>query len=101
MKNIIFITALFWGIAHAETIATAPNNANGKIVLTNEVCKFGEKVYEKLYRAYNYSSNGSNLEGCFYLEDETVVVVWADNTTYRYPATGFQIKKQNSSGYKY
>lgn len=85
-------------LAQAETIASMPNQGGGKIVLTNEICKVGNKVYDKLNRAYNYTSEGYGSEGCFYLEDETVVVVWSQSngaSRMRYPAENFTIIKKN------
>jgi hypothetical protein len=88
----------------AEAIATMPNEGGGKIVLTDEVCRHEGKVYEKLSRAYNYTTSGYGSEGCFFIEDETVVVVWATSSgakRMRYPAENFTIikKKQSSSRY--
>jgi hypothetical protein len=78
----------------AGAIATMPNEGGGKIVLTDEVCKSDGKTYHKLSRAYNYTTSGYGGEGCFYIEDETVVVIW--NTLngarqMRYPAENFTI----------
>jgi hypothetical protein len=81
----------------AETIATMPNQGQGKIVLTNETCAYNGKTYSKLYRAYNYTVEGYTTEGCFYLEDETVVVIWATtgkSTTMRYAADNFTLTKK-------
>ena len=83
----------------AETIASMPNQGQGKIVLTNEACTYGGKTYSSLTRAYNYTYEGYTTEGCFYVEDETVVVIWATNgksTTMRYPANNFNLTKKSS-----
>jgi len=82
----------------AESIATMPNQGQGKIVLTNEACNYGGKSYSNLTRAYNYTSEGYTTEGCFYVEDETVVVIWATTgkaTTMRYPANNFTLTKKS------
>jgi len=60
----------------AEAIATMPNQGQGKIVLTNEVCKVDGKTYSSLHRAYNYTVEGYGSEGCYAVEDDTVVVIW-------------------------
>jgi len=87
------------GEARAETIATMPNKGGGKIVLTNEVCKLEGKTYETLRRTYNYTSEGYTSEGCFYIEDETVMVVWkglnGQPSRMRYPAENFTITKKS------
>ena len=81
-------------MAQAAAIATMPNRAGGKIVLTDEECVHKGKKYNGLNRAYNYSTEGFTTEGCFMVEDETVVVIWNDgsaNSKMRYPAENFTI----------
>jgi hypothetical protein len=76
--------------------------------LTDDACIHKGKNYEKLNRAYNYGSAGYTSEGCWIVEDETVVVVWIDtDQKMRYPVTAFTMnpnyskKKGNSNGYRY
>jgi hypothetical protein len=91
-------------LAFAGAIATMPNQAGGKIVLTDEICKHNGKVYEKLNRAYNYGVQGHTTEGCFYVEDETVVVIWDDGTAtprMRYPAENFTMIKKKQPATRY
>jgi hypothetical protein len=104
LKHIALVTFMLPTLAFAGAIATMPNRAGGKIVLTDEPCKHNGKVYEKLNRAYNYGTQGYTTEGCFGVEDETVVIVWLDNSSepkMRYPAENFTIikKKQPSTRY--
>ena len=98
MKKLL-IALLFLPItASAEVIASMPNQAGGKIVLTTEQCKHKGKVYESLRKSYFYTTEGLTGDGCWYLDDETVVVVWIDsNTTRRYPAENFNIRKRSGS----
>jgi hypothetical protein len=91
-------------LAFAAAIASMPNEGGGKIVLTDDICKVDGKVYNKLNRAYNYTTSGHSSEGCFYVEDETVVVVWNTTVgvrTMRYPLENFTLmnKKQSKSRY--
>jgi hypothetical protein len=89
---------LFTSNAKAAAIATMPNEGGGKIVLTDETCKYEGKTYEKLNRAYNYTTSGHGSEGCFFIEDETVVVVWATALgakRMRYPIENFTIIKRS------
>ena len=98
MVIVLIAILLFSSNAKAGAIATMPNKAGGKIVLTDEPCKHNGKVYEKLNRAYNYGTQGYTTEGCFAVEDETVVVIWIDNSSepkMRYPAENFTIIKRN------
>lgn len=100
MKNLMWGLLLVVGVCNADTIASMPNQGGGKIVLTNETCKVGEKTYPKLSRSYNYSSEGYGSEGCFYIEDETVVVIWNNPNgvkQMRYPAENFTIIKKGGT----
>jgi hypothetical protein len=81
----------------AEAIASMPNEGGGKIVLTDEVCKHKGTTYSTLSRAYNYTTSGHSSEGCFYIEDETVVVIWdtsAGVRRMRYPAENFTLTRK-------
>jgi hypothetical protein len=94
VKKILIALLFLPLIAQAVAIATMPNRAGGKIVLTDEVCKHKGKVYDGLKRAYNYSTEGYTTEGCFAIEDETVIVIWDDNSAtprMRYPIENFTI----------
>lgn len=96
------ILMAFITYTYAATIATMPNEGGGKIVLTDEVCKHSGKTYAELYRAYNYTTSGHGSEGCYFVEDETVVVVW-DTTSgvrrMRYPLENFTAPKRRGRGY--
>jgi hypothetical protein len=98
LKHIVLVTFMLPTIAFAGAIATMPNQAGGKIVLTDEACVHKGKTYNGLNRAYNYGAQGYTTEGCFVVEDETVVVIWDDNTAnskMRYPAENFTLINKN------
>ena len=106
MKKLLLGLLLVSGLAQSATFATMPNQANGKIVLTDEVCKLDNQVFDSLMRAYNYGSTGYTSEGCWMMEDETVVVVWVGGKErMRYPAANFTLspkyKQNNKKEYKY
>jgi hypothetical protein len=91
-------------LASAASIASMPNEGGGKIVLTDDICRHEGKTYSKLNRAYNYTTSGHSSEGCFYVEDETVVVIWNTSVgvrTMRYPLENFTLinRKQSNSRY--
>lgn len=95
---------VFMGVldeARADAIASMPNKGGGKIVLTNEICKLENKTYESLRRAYNYTSEGYGSEGCYAIEDETVIVIWKGSdgkpVRMRYGADNFTILKKTST----
>jgi hypothetical protein len=103
LKIILFIavvlctTVFAMEKSRAAVVATQPNQAGGKIVLTDEQCKHEGKTYTALRKAYNYGTSGNTSDGCWYLDDETVVVIWKNSnntaTTRRYPVNNFDIRK--------
>jgi hypothetical protein len=98
MKKLIGVLLLCPMLAYGAVIATMPNQAGGKIVLTDESCVYGNKNYPSLYRSYFYTPEGTAGDGCWRLDDETVIVVWFDsNTTRRYPAVNFDIRKRGKN----
>jgi hypothetical protein len=102
MRKLLAVLLCVPMLAQAGAIASMPNKAGGKIVLTDEACVHKGKTYEGLARAYNYSVEGYTTEGCFAIEDETVVVIWNDgsaNSKMRYPAENFTIIKRKGTRY--
>ena len=97
MKKLITTLLLCFSTASfGAVVASMPNQAGGKIVLTDEPCNYAGKNYPSLYKSYFYTPEGTTGDGCWRLDDETVVVVWIDsNTTRRYPAANFSIRKRN------
>lgn len=83
-------------LAQAEAIATMPNEGGGKVVLTDDVCKHEGVVYKSLNRIYSYTAKGYNFEGCYGIEDETVVAIWHTSTIdkMRYPLSSFTLVKR-------
>lgn len=112
IRRLLAVTGIICGILYyqqvkAEIVATQPNQAGGKIVLTNDPCTHKGKTYGNLNRAYNYGSAGYTSEGCWGVEDDTVLVYWIDtDQKMRYPATAFTMnpnykKGSNSGNYRY
>jgi hypothetical protein len=94
VKKILTALLFLHLVAQAVAIATMPNMAGGKIVLTDEACDHKGTKYDGLNRAYNYITEAYTTEGCFVVEDDTVVVIWNDgsaNSKMRYPAENFTI----------
>ena len=80
--------------ASAEMIAWLGNQAGGRIVITDEVCvdPVTKERYDALKRAYNYGASGNTSEGCYLLEDESIVIVWVNSngrSKSRYPLENF------------
>lgn len=102
LKYLAVLALMIPTMVQAAAIATMPNRAGGKIVLTDEPCVHKGKTYDGLNRAYNYGAQGYTTEGCFVVEDETVVVIWDDNSAnskMRYPAENFTIIKKKGTRY--
>ena len=97
IKHLAVLALLLPSLAGAEAIATLPNQGGGKIVITDEVCKHNGKTYETLGRAYNYTEQGTTMEGCYSIEDMTVVIIWkvGDNAEKRrYAIENFTVVKK-------
>ena len=91
--KILVVLLLMLGVttAQAEAIAQSPNEGGGFIVLTNQVCKVNNKTFPELRRVYSFTQSGLTQEGCYGIEDETVVVVWESGNKRRYAASGFTL----------
>ena len=93
MKRLLLIAALAAAPAFADTWAM-PNKAGGEIVLTDRSCPQSKKLLE----AYNYSSSGNIMNGCWTVFDEMVQVIWEDGSRYTYPLSSFYVKSRNKKG---
>jgi hypothetical protein len=109
MKKMLVSLGLLLSVAtnaEAEMVAWLGNQAGGRIVITDEVCVDPDtkKRYDQLKRAYNYGASGSTSEGCFTIEDDSVVIVWVNTNgrnKSRYPLENFTLNpnyKKNSRG---
>jgi hypothetical protein len=81
--------------ALADTFAM-PNQAGGEIVLSDRACS--DKKGKGLSEAYNYSSGGRYMEGCWTVIDGMVHVVWFDGTRYTYSIDSFYKKSGGKKG---
>jgi hypothetical protein len=83
--------------AHSAVIASMPNQAGGKIVLTDEACVHKGRNFPNLYKSYFYTNSGLSGDGCWTIEDgsETITVIWIDTgDTKRYPIVNFDIRRK-------
>lgn len=97
----LFVLLLAPTLARAEAIATMPNEGGGFIVLTDDVCKHEGKVYKSLNRLYSYTSRGNNFEGCYGVEDDTVIAIWYTDgvNKRRYPLSAFTLSPKKGTRY--
>jgi hypothetical protein len=104
MRKLLAVLLFVPILAQAEAIATMPNEGGGKIVLTDDTCKHEGATYSALNRAYSYSTSGHGNEGCYFVEDETVVVIWVTSSgakRMRYPAENFTLTKKRKPAVRY
>jgi hypothetical protein len=97
LKKLLAVFLLTPTIALGGVVASMPNQAGGKIVLTDEACVYRGKNYTNLYKSYFYTTTGATGDGCWAIEDgsETVTVIWHDTgDTKRYPAQNFDIRRR-------
>lgn len=103
MKKLLItalVTFMLPTIVQAEVIATMPNEGNGFIVLTDDPCKHEGKVYKGLNRLYSYTAQGHNSDGCYAVEDDTVVAIWTTSgNKMRYPISAFTLKPKKGNRY--
>jgi hypothetical protein len=101
MRKLLAIMMFVPTLSFAGAIATMPNEGGGFVVLTDDPCKHDGKVYKGLNRLYSYTSRGTNAEGCYGVEDDTVVAVWYTNGVdkMRYPISAFTLKTKRGTRY--
>lgn len=74
----------------AEVVATMPNQAGGRIILTDAT---GEGCIGGFYQASMFTRSGYMLDGCWTVADvgePVVIIVWSDGDKNMYPAGNFQ-----------
>ena len=94
MKKIILSLCLAIGIAQADTVATATNDAGGMIVITDVKCQ-NEK---NLFVAYTVMANSSKtLMGCWTMDDNFIFIRWSDGDVRTYPFGIWDVKKKKGA----
>lgn len=66
-------------------IAFAPNDAGGRIALTND----RGQCAEGLYTAFSYADTGEHMTGCWVYQQSLVFVTWPDGNKRVYDISGF------------
>jgi hypothetical protein len=101
LKHLAVLALMIPTLVQADAIATMPNEGGGFIVLTDDVCKHEGKVYKGLNRMYSYTSRGNNFEGCYGIEDDTVVAIWYTDgvNKRRYPISAFTLSPKKGTRY--
>jgi hypothetical protein len=89
MKKYLLALCFVSSLSFAKSLAWMPNQAGGKIIITDEICQSNGKTFKSLNRAFLYTQSGFTLEGCFYIEEELISVVWSDGTQMKYEIKNF------------
>jgi hypothetical protein len=90
MKKLLLLLCFIGSAALASGVAWTDNNAGGRIIITNEVCKDPDgKAYKKLNRIYMFTAEGITMEGCYYLADQLINAIWINGREMKYPISGF------------
>lgn len=86
MKPLITLSLCMALTAWADTIATVPNTADGKMVLTDIKCtdKPGWVVYSS-------SPKATTQFGCWFSDDSMVHITWSDGDFRSYPLNRWEI----------
>jgi hypothetical protein len=94
-KTIILLAALLCGASHAEVIASSPNEAGGKILLTDSKgnCEKGRMVMMT-------TKTGEYMTGCWQAYDDQVFVVYADGASRLYPMEAFSVRQPSTAPQK-
>jgi hypothetical protein len=79
------------GVVNSANIAWMSNQAGGRIVLTDEVCKDKGKTYSSLNRLFMYTSEGYTMEGCFYISGDLVNAIWTNGREMKYEVNEFTL----------
>lgn len=98
MKKLMWLLLFCVVSANAREIAWLPNNAGGKIVITNETCRKNGKNYEGLYRSFMYTKEGYTMNSCYYLDGSSIRMLYDNGQEMRYPVEDFFMNEQPKKG---
>ena len=91
MKKLLIALCFVSGVVNSANIAWMSNQAGGRIVLTDEVCKDKGKTYSSLNRLFMYTSEGYTMEGCFYISGDLVNAIWTNGREMKYEVNEFTL----------
>ena len=86
MKKLFCILFATLSIAQADTLATAPNNAGGLLVLTDVPCEGTKK-----YHAYTSHPSSETQFGCWFSDSSMVHITWRNGSVRSYELDGWEI----------
>lgn len=84
MKTFITLLCLLCTpLAWAESLAWMPNNAGGKIILTDDACEIKALQGTNTRKIVSFSKEGKLITGCwafFKYDENQIIVYWRDAT---------------------
>ena len=80
----LFLILVSYGKAHAESWS-APNQAGGKIVITDRKCTY----FTYLSESYTYTAQGDVFKSCWAVLDGAIHIVYFDGSQKVYPISNF------------
>lgn len=89
MKKLFCIFFATLSIAHADTLATAPNNAGGLLVLTDVPCEGTRQ-----YHAYTSHPSSETMFGCWFSDSSMVHITWKNGSVRSYELTGWEVNQE-------
>lgn len=90
MKKLLALMLMIPAFAYAERWLEMPNNAGGKIILTEYKCPDNDNGRLSIAT----TKEGKTAEGCWFYFTEMVHVVWKTGERYTYEPTSFVAKEK-------
>jgi hypothetical protein len=101
MKSLLIGMLFICHTAIAMNVAWMPNKAGGKIVITNDTCKTGNKTYNSLNKIFMYTGEGYTMSGCFYISNNIINAIWDNGSEMKYELEDFTLYEKVAKEYKY
>ena len=76
-------------VAGLAQVLYMPNQGGGEIVLTARPCVHQGKTYDPLKEAYTWSNEYRKIQGCWYVKDGNVEVIYENGHTRVYRISDF------------
>ena len=76
-------------VAGLAQVLYMPNQGGGEIVLTARTCTFKGKTFNALKEAYAWSNEYRKIEGCWYIQDGNVEIIFEGGHTRVYRISDF------------
>lgn len=89
MKKLLVVLLFLTSSAHAERWFEMPNEAGGKIILTETKCTKGEGKF-----VIATTPSGTNIHGCWYYFTDMVHIAWENGKSSSFSPNDFTAKER-------